>query len=186
MGLIQKSEAARRLGVTSQTITNWAEKDVLEIKKIGKVHYVDEDTVTAIGTFGISVEETLRKLHELKEQYEQEVADVERLRDNTRFVFYDVNDRRRYMNLCVVGSIRNHFFETVMELLVYLNVLTEQEANVLSERLNGKSTEYISREFGLTQCRILQIIGKAIRKSGELSEVKKVLETVQKDRKSVV
>ena len=44
--MIYVTDAARWLGVSDQTIRNWAEKGVLTIKKMGRAHYVDGDLMS--------------------------------------------------------------------------------------------------------------------------------------------
>lgn len=58
MRLIQVAEAAKRLGVSRQTLENWGKNGTLKIRTIGKPvnsHWVDADTIEALADFNPKV-----------------------------------------------------------------------------------------------------------------------------------
>lgn len=168
---IQVPEAARRLGLTDQTLRNWAAKGALNIRKVGKAHYVDEDTINALSDTFADVERSRRALERLREQIEQEKR--ERWQEHQ-----DATMRRRYLNLCVEGSVRSEFFQTVVSLMVTYGSLNEREGAILVDRLRGEAIESIGDKFGLTRERVRQITEKAIRKSRDLTGISEQLANV--------
>ena len=182
MGLIQTTEAARRLGVSRQTIVNWAERGVLKIKNIGKTYFVDEDVIAGISDFGQDVENARAALERLKSEYAEETRELERLRMALQIDRKELTDRIRYKNLCAEGSIRSRFFETVINIMQICSILNAREAAILTDSLKGLSLEDISDKFGITPARIYQIVEKAIRKSGELTGIIGLIDSRRKDK----
>lgn len=167
--LLLVTDAARQLGVHQQTIRNWAEKGVLTIKKIGKAHFVDADLIEQIGDFASDLERAKKTLESLKQQIHEETY-------KERLARYDHVNYRRFTNLCVEASIRSDFFQIVLQLLTDYGLLCDREMQILSKRLAGESLEEISNEYGLTRERVRQIAERAIRKSHDLTELKKKIE----------
>ena len=169
--LIQLPEAARRLGLSDQTLRNWVAKGALTVKKVGKAHYVDEDTVNALSDTFEDVERSRLALEKLRGELDQERHD--------RWAEHrDEHLQRRYLNLCVEGSIRSVFFHVVVSLMVTYGSLNEREGAILQARLMGETLDSIGDEFGLTRERVRQITEKAIRKSRDITEISRRLSEV--------
>lgn len=165
-------DAADYLGVHRQTIENWAAKGVLQIKKIGKAHYVDAELVEQIGSFASDVSASIKALEAVKAEYEHDKEEIRHARRELRDAWNKENDERRYKNLCVEASIRSGFFVGVLDMLIISGDLKQREAAILAKRLMGETLEDIGYEFGLQRERIRQITEKAIRKSHELTGFK--------------
>jgi len=170
--LILITEAARRLGLNRQTVSNWIENGILVGKKIGKNTYVDGEAVDAIGELGQKAEEARLKAEELKDAYDKE---CNRLMKEYR---ERKNDDRLW--LFTVRKCRyNNFFKTVLRLLQYNGILSERESNILCAYLNGESLEEISSKYEtISRERVRQIVERALRKSNEISEIGERLSNV--------
>ena len=170
--LIRTTDAADNLGVHRQTIENWAAKGVLQIKEIGRAHYVDGDLIDQIADFGSDTIAAAKALEAVKAEYDQQAEEIRQAKREMREAWRFENDDRRYRNLCVEGSIRSEFFVSVLDMLVISGDLTQRESAILARRLMGTTLEEIGYEFGLQRERIRQIVEKAIRKSHALTEFK--------------
>lgn len=170
--LLRIFDAAELLGVTGQTLRNWADSGVVKFRKIGHIHYIDESTVKALQGTAKDAEDAYNRLVAQKEAYEHERHIISEDR-------YTRQQERRYKNLCVEGSIRSQFFGVIIRLLVYCGDLTERDGAVLEDRLKGKSLEDISSRHGITRERCRQIAEKAIRRAGSLIKLKEKLEERQ-------
>lgn len=177
---IRVTEAACRLGVHRQTLENWAAKGIINIKKMKNAHYVDEELIEQIGDLGTDVEKSRMELEKLKEEYSNEIHNIERMRNGIWVERQYLNDERRYLNLCVLGGIRSQFFQSVIFLMECYGSLTSREGEILRKRLEGESLEEIANQYGLIRERVRQIVEKAIRKSKDLYEIKEKFDTIQK------
>ena len=170
--LIRTTDAADKLGVHRQTIENWAAKGVLQIKEIGRAHYVDAELIDQIAEFGSDAIASAKALEAVKIEYDEQSEEIRQQMYEMRESWRLKNDDRRYRNLCVEASIRSDFFVSVLDMLVISGDLTQRESAILAKRLMGTTLEEIGYEFGLQRERIRQIVEKAIRKSHELTEFK--------------
>lgn len=170
--MILTTEAARIIGVSRQTIENWAERGVFKIKKMGKAHYVDEDLVTELTDFTSDIKASLAALEETKADYERQRREIRIAKHEMMYEWQNIGDCRRYKNLCVEGSRRSAFFRTVLDMLASLGSITEREAAILGCILGGEDLDKVGSDFFLTRERVRQIAEKAIRKSNDLTELK--------------
>lgn len=177
--LIQVSEAARRLGVHRQTLENWGSRGIINIRKDKNAHWVDEELIGKIGDLGTDVEKTLNELRELKNQYHRELADYERLRTDLQVEHRCLDDERRYLNLCVQGSLRSQFFQVILGLMEIYGNIDHRENMILQMCLEGIGIGEISEKFGVKRERIRQIAEKAIRKCRNLSSFSELSDKVR-------
>ena len=170
--LVSIVEAARRFGLTEQTMRNWIEKGYIDVKSVGKARYIDEDTINALQD---TVEDVIRqqsKLERVRNVIRQEREQLERDRE-------EENTRRRYTNFLVGEAFRNGFFGTMVRLLEKCEDLTSREAGVLIEYLNGATLEAIANKYMLTRERMRQIIEKAIRKTRTLTSLEQRIDDIK-------
>lgn len=170
--IIQVAEAARRLGVTDQTLRNWAAKGAINIKKVGKAHYVDEDTIDALSDTAEDIKRSRRLLEQLKEKQERETKEF-------MLMMHDKESRRRYYSLCVEKGMRTEFFATILEMMGQYGSLSVREVRVIKDRLFGDTLETIGQRYMLTRERVRQITEKAIRKAHELSWLKEKIDHIR-------
>ena len=171
MRLVQNQEAAAIAGVSRQTIVNWMDRGVLTVHKLGKAHYVDADTITAMGDLPQDVERTRQMLSEERTLLRQE-----------RQAMNNERDLRRWRSLCIESSLRNEFFKSVCRMLVAVELLTEREATIMQRLLDGDDIEDVSNDLGLTCDRIRQIAAKSVRKSAELIKVADCIRLLERDK----
>lgn len=178
--LIRVTDAASRLGVHRQTLENWAAKGIVNIKKMRNAHYIDADLIEKISDLATDVEKSRQELEKLKEEYSKEEYELNRLRVDLLTEHKDLNDERRYLNLCAQGGIRSRFFQSVLSLMECYGSLTCRESDVLCQRLEGVSLEEIGKKHGLKRERVRQIVEKAIRKSRDITDIKDLFDVIRK------
>lgn len=170
--LILLTEAARRLGLTDQTLRNWEKKGILRIKAIGKARYVDENTINSIQDTAEEIAHTQRRLKKLRDQKAQEAKEFME-------AMHDKAARQHYYRLVVVSGIRTEFFSLVADMLQEYGSLTYREAEIMKKLLKGSTYEDIGESFGLSRERIRQIVEKSIRKSRDLTWLKERLDHIR-------
>lgn len=173
--MIKVSDAAERLGVHRQTIENWGKSGVLTVKCHGNMHYVDEDVVIQLGDFASDVEKSRLALEQEKARYDSQIRELRHLRSEMKREYDDLNNVRRYKNLCVRSGIRSDFFTSVLRLMHINGDLVERESTLLERLLEGESVEALGEKYGLTRTRIWQVVNKAIRKSQDLTSIQEKL-----------
>lgn len=174
--LIQLSEAAKRLGLTRQTLENWGQLGILHVftvMKNGKAHYVDEDTINALQDTIQDVARQRDKLETLKRDYADEIHMIRNVRQKEA-------EKRRYLSICVNEALRTDFFGVIIRILMESGILMERESNILLARLRGESDDDLAARYGITNEKIRQISEKAIRKSYELKGLKERMERIAK------
>jgi DNA-directed RNA polymerase alpha subunit/DNA-binding XRE family transcriptional regulator len=170
--IIQRTEAAKRLGVNRQTITNWAEKGIIHLKTINNVQYVSEEEVIQIATFVCDYTYSQKLL-------QREIDALKQDRKNMRLSRMDAIANRRYLRLCDKYGITKEFYKCIINMLFKTKDLRKREADVILMLLNDYSYDEIAEEHCLTRERIRQIAGKAIRKSQELKNLAEKIEHIK-------
>ena len=173
MKLLSTSQAASKVGVTSQTIRNWIDEGILKAKRVGNVFYVRASTIEALVSF--DEEDNLHAIRESldkeKKAYIKEYEEYKALRNDMRFE----KERARLSYIAINSGVRNNFFKTIVDILRITNNLKEREANVLIQALKGDSYSAIADNYGLTRERLRQLIEKAMRKCSELTALEEVV-----------
>lgn len=92
MKLITVTKAAERLGVHRQTVENWAKRGILQVKAVGRAHFVLEEEVSAIADIAPDVERArqsiTKELDDIKAMQQEQEA-------NRRAANYKLVDRLR-------------------------------------------------------------------------------------------
>lgn len=167
--LITITEASERLGLTAQTLRNWTKGGYLTIHSVGKAKYIDEDTILALQD---SVEDV--KLQ--KKRLDSLAAEIRADRQVMLYEYLDKKDKRRYLSFVASVSLKNAFFETVIDLLWAYGSLSDRERFFLSGYFRGVGLEEIAEKYGLTRERVRQIVERAIRKSSDVMRIKEKLD----------
>lgn len=170
--IIRRADVATMLGVTRQTITNWAEKGILHAKNIGNEQYYSEEEVNQLTTFAIGYAQS-------KELLQREIDALKQDKENMQLSRMDEIAKRRYLRLCGEYGITKDFFKAIINMLYEVGDLKEAEANVLLQVLNNRSYKEIAEECGVTRERVRQIAGKAVRKSQEIKNLAEKIEHVK-------
>lgn len=151
--LISRNDAARILGVSAQTVSNWIEKGVLNghsVKHRGRpATMVDEDTVLAIQDDAHDIAESKRKIQEVKRQ----------LKDSEEeFSFKKLFLERHGISLRGSDTI---FSIAVSFIEFYKDKLKYREYAIVKEYIGGSYPSEIADKFGLSRSRVCQIISHA-------------------------
>lgn len=176
MRLVQISEAAEIAGVSGQTIRNWITSGFLDVKFIGKAHYVDADTLEALGDTIQEVEATRKALENERRRLDAQRLELKTMRDN----IIEGKAKLRTMLLSTTCAVYTGFFETIVELLYSYKCINKKESMVILRILNGYDMVEIGNELQLTKERVRQIAKQAIRKCKGLENIKRQLDDMWK------
>lgn len=170
--MIRRADVATMLGVTRQTITNWAQKGIIHAKNINNEQYFSEEEINQLTTFATDYAKSQKLL-------QREIDAAKQNRANVQLSRMDEIARRRYLRLCDKYGITKEFYKSVINMLYEVGDLRSREADVLLMLLNNCSYEELAEEYGLTRERVRQIAMKAIRKSRELKNLAEKIEHIK-------
>lgn len=170
--LIRRADVATMLGVTRQTITNWAEKGILHAKNIGNEQYYSEEEVNQLTTFATDYAQS-------KELLQREIDAMKQDKENIQLSRMDEIAKRRYLRLCDEYGTTKDFYKAIVNMLYEVGDLTDREADVLLKVLSNRSYEEIAEECGVSRERVRQIAMKAIRKSQEPKNLAEKIEHIK-------
>lgn len=168
MKLIKVTEAAERLGVSRQTLENWGKSGTLKIRtmsKEGNLHWVDADTIDALGDTIQDIENTRKRI-----QQEQELirADYRKEREIRKDI-----ERELYMvDKFGTAVYCKEFYISIPIMLNELGLINYRESQIMRDVINGTDLGWIAQNYGLTRTRITQIFYKGCRKARDLSTIK--------------
>lgn len=174
MALITVSEAAKRCGVSTQTILNWGERGIITLKKTKgksgrKWYHVDNKQIDELCNVSQDIMETKKvlqnELDELKKQ-KQEV-------DNA---LSDMRNQLRLVRTIKSMKTSKDFLQSVISMAFELCVINERERKVLSMFIDGFSIDDIGAELCLSGARILQLFTRACRRIAHVLDVKEKIE----------
>lgn len=179
MKLIHITEAAERIGVSRQTLKNWCDNGTIPSHKMGKTEdssrsvWVDCDTIDALADTMRDVERARDILKKEVEQYNSKVS-----------LFNEVSDNIRHDVLLIgkVGSAvrRKEFYLSIPRMLASIATITEREADIMYQVIDGRELALIAVDYGLTTTRVLQIFLKGCRKAAELKDIKSQLDELKR------
>lgn len=167
-----RMDAANRLGVEPQTITNWVERGLLGgyCDKKSRRFYVNGDDV-----------------EKYAEQYKMLFVSEETLKARTR----EFQDKEREVNtmfdmllkdeLSIQKANDSNLRECLISLYVALSNRGERSTSVIADFLGGYGIAYIANKHSLTRERIRQIIVKGLR--AFVGDVEKCLFTLKENAK---
>ena len=172
-GLITIGQAAERLGVTRQTVSNWSNSGIIKIHNIaGRQYWLDANTVEALKDSARETNQQAKRLAEYKATLRKETDRLENL----------IYEARKDINL-VSGTLAiitsMDFYTSIPKMLESLGLLTEREAHVM-EIVITDGLDKAAKEMELSRERIRQIYIKAIRKSRDLTNIKERLDEIDK------
>lgn len=171
--LITLSDAAKKLGVDRQSVSNWVSRGIIKAKKMAKKgsgHWVDEATIDAMldDAHDVVVAEKYIKEKRTELSILQKTLDKKVLRM-----------RQDIMGCGRLGILlsNKHFYESLPQIYYTLGLINDREKNVLISIISGVSMEDVASQYCITKARINQIFLKAIRKSKYMMEIpRKMLE----------
>ena len=157
MKRITRNQAAEKLGVTPQTISNYVQEGLLGGYKDVRTLYVNADDVEKfaekyklISVNERVLDEKLKELKRAKAQVDEELSEV----------------RKGILGKSIKGACAENVATMVSSLfkLYLIPKIKEREVNVLVDFLKGEEIEDIASRYDLTRERKRQIIGKACRR----------------------
>lgn len=176
MKLIQIQEAADRLGVSRQTMTNWGKSGAIRLRKMGKTstaYWVDADTIDAMADTMADIENTRKMLtqeqEEIRKQYRKE---HETLRDLARELFM--------LKKFGTGLMNKEFYMGIPIMLRDLDMISERETTIMRRIIGGDDLGYVAEDYGLTRERVSQIFFKGCRKARKLEDLKAIIDEAKK------
>lgn len=169
--LISIAETARRLGMTEQAMRDWIKKGYISIREVGRARYIDEDSILALQDTVEDIKRQQAKLEALRDEIKGEY-------DYMRYQHDDEKNRRRFLNTMTGAALRSGFFGTVVHLMKVYGELSEKEAMILTDFLNGVTLEAIAMSYKLTRERARQIVEKAIRKSKNVEQIEEKIRQI--------
>ena len=164
MAFILISEAVKMTGLDRQTIRNWMDKGIIPHQKINGTFYVDGDTFEALAEPMRDLDRAIKSLEAEKEKYLKQKDDYFRMYEEAR----NGHNVKRFLSICVNSGLRTRFFDSIIQIMRNESTLSEREAQVLSEVLNGTDLSDIAESRHCKRNNILYIAEKAVRKSRDL------------------
>lgn len=161
---ISRSNAAKILGVTPQTVSNLAKRGALSVTKEGKWQYFSREEVESIipkleGVRSVEnkISDVEKELHSLYHE-RNNVMEISRARSNFIKRVSDVSTWHRYRDLIMT------LYQSVCRTENIENRLSLIELNVLEMIVSLKPMPEISQRLGMTPQYIQRVFYKAVRK----------------------
>ena len=177
--LISAQEAANRLGVTRQTILNWAKSGVISVKRDGHKglpHLVDWETLEPLCG-------TVQEMLAAKEWFELRTKDYKDATNELETLIKDTYDEIIARKRIVPFVDARDFYLSIPKMMQELGVLNEREAKVVTMLIEGKTMEEIGEDLYISRERVRQIFFKAIRKSSHIAHLKEELDAYEQLKK---
>lgn len=166
---ISRQQAARLLDVTDQTVSNWISKGVIVSRMVGSQTMIDRtsiekyfDTLTDLSSISDSISEERSRLEKEKAQLDDALSDY---LSSRRLIGQDIPPGLFYG---VFRSLLSVASETRLPC---------RSAAILSHLLQGRGIETVSKEFGLSRERILQIVNRACFSISEMEDYDSLYES---------
>ena len=169
MKLIKVTEAAERLGVSRQTLENWGKNGTLKIRtmsKEGNSHWVDADTIDALGDTIQDFENARKRLQQEREFIRADYRKEREIRKDIERELYMVDKFGKAALYC------REFYMNIPIMLNELGLINYRESQIMRDVINGTDLGWIAQNYGLTRTRITQIFYKGCRKARDLSTIK--------------
>lgn len=169
--LVSITETARRLGMTTMSLRNWISKGFINVKRVGKARYIDEDTILALQD---TVDDINRQRKALEVIRDDDARELERKRTQ--------RDYRRLMRAVTRMCLENGFFDMMLGILRETGDITTREGDVASLYVHGTGLYEICDKYGLTSGMILNIVNSAVRKGTKMTFLKEQLSSIDRLR----
>ena len=168
MKLIKVTEAAERLGVSRQTLENWGKNGTLKIRtmsKEGNSHWVDADTIDALG-------DTIQDFENARKRLQQEREFIRADYRKEREIRKDIERELYMVDKFGTAVYCKEFYISIPIMLNELGLINYRESQIMRDVINGTDLGWIAQNYGLTRTRITQIFYKGCRKARDLSTIK--------------
>lgn len=176
-GFITVKQAVERLGVSRQTVINWANEGAIKIHNIGgKQYWLDANSVEALKDTAKETAEQMEKLIQLKKELENETEKVENLIKEAK---RDLGIIKGTYNLTVAKD----FYVSIPNMMFELGLLHERQKDIIVAMIEEKSLEKAANMYGITRERARQIFVIALRKSADITRIKEKLSEIDNIKK---
>ena len=175
MKLIQLTEAAKMLGVSRQTLTNWGNTGVIKIHRTGKggnCLWVDADTLDALG-------DKMKEVESARLRLEQEDANLQAAYKREHAKLTDIHRQMFMIETMGTSIYAMEFYLAIPAMLVELEILTERECTIMQRVISGTDIGRIAQDFGLTRSRIMQIFYRGCRRAKCLGTINEKIDELE-------
>ena len=174
MALITVSEAAKRCGVSTQTILNWGERGIITLKKTKgkdgrKWYHVDNKQIDELCNVSQDIMETKKVLQKELDELKKQKQEV----DNA---LYDMRNQLRLVRTIKSMKTSKDFLQSVVSMACSLYIIKDRERKVLSMFIDGFSIDDIGAELCLSGARVLQLFSRACRCIAHVLDIKEKIE----------
>lgn len=167
--MISRQSAAELLDCTTQTVTNWVKRGLINGHQINGSLMVDRDSI-------LQYFDSLKDLVNM----EQKIMDMKRkLKERTE-------ERKAVLdevcgNTLLLKETRELFRESQMTLInLFDNILKDREREIIKKIAIGEKVEDIAAHYDLHPFRVLQIGAKAAAKISNMADLKRLVEEKEK------
>ena len=168
---ISRREAADLIGVSTQTVSNYAERGMLTTDRTTKYpRYIRKEVLALRDNPKIKETEEIKKIITA---YKDELESVkafyrEKVKEKRAMVLSSSGNWERYKDLinATIGTIAS-------------KTLSERERRIIGHLLDGRNYEEIGNAYDLTRERVRVIVIKAIRKMKEFPDLVKENESLK-------
>lgn len=152
------------LGISRQTLENWAKYGVLNIISVGKnkkSHWVYLHEVEAIRDKSIDVVTSLANIEKMSLQNK---AFEEEVRERQMSIRKELFLTKQFGRNCVAKEFYTSFVET----LGFLGVLVPREEGIMRDIIYGREICDIAYMYGVSANRVMQVFSRACRRAKDL------------------
>lgn len=171
---IQVTEAARRLGVTRQTVINWGERGIIKLHKVergfhGYVYWVDENVIDTLS-------DVTTDIHAAKKKLQKELDDIRKEMKEARKERRDIRNHIFLIKKFGRKTIAENFYLAIPDMLRDLDIIKAHDAEIMKDVIGGMDMETISDKYGVTWTQISFIFLRGCRKAVQLTKVKQAVD----------
>ena len=155
--LLSLQQAADKLGVTRQTITNWLKTGILQDAGVNRITRIDEDAITKFSLSLKNLAATERRIMEGQKEADQ-------LWRETKKKLTDIRRSYGIINKIGENSIHTNVIHAVLKVAWNNNLIRKCEYAVLDRIVSGETVDALAEYYSLTRASIFLIAGKGVRK----------------------
>lgn len=176
--LLTRQQAAEKLGVTPQTVSNWLKTGILKDAGVNRITKIDEKTLDRFGP-------SLKELAATEQKIREAQAEADALCKKEQERLKDIRRAYGVLNLGGDDVLRAKIIKGVLCAAVNGGVICEREYNVLCRLLEKERATAIAEEYGLSRASIYLIARKGVGKIAEMQDYRELQDEVEKAREKV-
>lgn len=176
--LMKLREASELLGVTSQTLINWANSDFITIIQKNNSFYALTDEIKKLTKDKVDVSGAMKEMVEMRDSYVKEKQDYARWRKEIR----DSHQTGRLQYAYYQKFISTGLYQTVLGLLEAIGKITGRDRDIATCLLMGRTVQEAGECFGLTGSTIQTTAHRIAKVAGDVSEFAKMPRTIREQQ----